>query len=79
MSSLLVLLASCSSKTKEQPKAKMSKVPSRIEAMAEEDVYTKDGTVDYKGNPANKKKTGTWKACPYILGTELNYVNFPLE
>ncbi|OWM68757.1 protein NRT1/ PTR FAMILY 8.1-like [Punica granatum] len=38
--------------------------------MEEEDVYTKDGTVDYKGNPANKKKTGTWKACPYILGIE---------
>ncbi|KAK4789822.1 hypothetical protein SAY86_017126 [Trapa natans] len=38
--------------------------------MAEEDVYTKDGTVDYRGNPANKKKTGTWKACPYILGNE---------
>ncbi|KAI8523634.1 hypothetical protein RHMOL_Rhmol13G0089400 [Rhododendron molle] len=36
----------------------------------EEDNYTKDGTVDYRGNPANKKKTGTWKACPYILGTE---------
>lgn len=40
------------------------------EAMAEEDIYTKDGTVDYKNNPANKKKTGTWKACPYILGNE---------
>ncbi|KAI6671013.1 hypothetical protein NL676_005898 [Syzygium grande] len=38
--------------------------------MGEEDVYTKDGTVDYKGNPANKKKTGTWKACPFILGNE---------
>lgn len=35
----------------------------------EEDNYTKDGTVDYHGNPANRKKTGTWKACPYILGT----------
>lgn len=35
----------------------------------EEDVYTKDGTVDYKNNPANKNTTGTWKACPYILGT----------
>lgn len=34
----------------------------------EEDVYTKDGTVDYKNNPANKKITGTWMACPYILG-----------
>ncbi|KAL6967638.1 hypothetical protein U1Q18_033447 [Sarracenia purpurea var. burkii] len=38
--------------------------------MAEEDNYTKDGTVDYRGNPANKKKTGTWKACPFILGNE---------
>lgn len=35
-----------------------------------DDVYTKDGTVDYRGNPANKKKTGTWKACPFILGNE---------
>ena len=34
----------------------------------EEDLYTKDGTVDYKNNPANKKTTGTWKACPFILG-----------
>jgi hypothetical protein len=36
--------------------------------MEEEDVYSKDGTVDYLGNPANRKKTGTWKACPFILG-----------
>ncbi|GMN23862.1 hypothetical protein TIFTF001_000298 [Ficus carica] len=35
-----------------------------------DDVYTKDGTVDHRGNPANKKKTGTWKACPFILGNE---------
>ncbi|KAL1308588.1 hypothetical protein HN51_050573 [Arachis hypogaea] len=34
------------------------------------DVYTKDGTVDYKGNPANKNETGTWRACPFILGNE---------
>ncbi|QCE00864.1 solute carrier family 15 [Vigna unguiculata] len=38
--------------------------------MAEEDVYTKDGTVDYLGNPANRKETGTWRACPFILGNE---------
>ncbi|KAI9117726.1 hypothetical protein K1719_011141 [Acacia pycnantha] len=38
--------------------------------MAEEEVYTKDGTVDFRGNPANKKKSGTWKACPFILGNE---------
>ncbi|ESW18736.1 hypothetical protein PHAVU_006G065900 [Phaseolus vulgaris] len=38
--------------------------------MAEDDGYTKDGTVDYCGNPANKKETGTWRACPFILGNE---------
>ncbi|KAJ7964128.1 Protein NRT1/ PTR FAMILY 8.1 [Quillaja saponaria] len=38
--------------------------------MGEDDIYTKDGTVDYHGNPANKKETGTWKACPFILGNE---------
>lgn len=36
----------------------------------EEDVYTKDGTVNYLNEPANKYKTGTWKACPFILGNE---------
>ncbi|VFR03361.1 unnamed protein product [Cuscuta campestris] len=36
----------------------------------DEDLYTKDGTVDYKGNPARKRETGTWKACPFILGNE---------
>ncbi|RWW23686.1 hypothetical protein GW17_00012063 [Ensete ventricosum] len=36
----------------------------------EEDiVYTKDGTTDLHGNPAIKKDTGNWRACPYILGT----------
>ncbi|KAJ4970992.1 hypothetical protein NE237_004091 [Protea cynaroides] len=38
--------------------------------MAEEDIYTKDGTVDYRGRPANKKTTGTWRVVPYILGNE---------
>ena len=32
------------------------------------DMYTQDGTVDRKGNPAVKKDTGNWRACPYILG-----------
>ncbi|CAK9177864.1 unnamed protein product [Ilex paraguariensis] len=41
-----------------------------MESMAEDDIYTKDGTVDYRKNPANKKETGTWKACPYILVNE---------
>ncbi|GFP93713.1 protein nrt1/ ptr family 8.1 [Phtheirospermum japonicum] len=35
--------------------------------MAEEDNYTKDGTVDYQNWPANRKKTRTWKVCPFIL------------
>ncbi|XP_027110467.1 protein NRT1/ PTR FAMILY 8.2 [Coffea arabica] len=38
--------------------------------MEADDYYTKDGTVDYRKNPADKRKTGTWKACPYILGNE---------
>ncbi|CAI0471222.1 unnamed protein product [Linum tenue] len=36
----------------------------------EETLYTKDGTTDFHGNPAIKTNTGTWKACPYILGNE---------
>ncbi|KMZ76168.1 putative peptide transporter, Protein NRT1/ PTR FAMILY 8.8 [Zostera marina] len=36
----------------------------------EEDLYTKDGTLDYNGNPAIRAQTGTWKACPYILVNE---------
>ncbi|XP_022948150.1 protein NRT1/ PTR FAMILY 8.1-like [Cucurbita moschata] len=39
--------------------------------MEEEDsIYTQDGTVDYRGDPAIRSQTGTWKACPYILGNE---------
>ncbi|XP_050215050.1 protein NRT1/ PTR FAMILY 8.1-like [Mercurialis annua] len=38
--------------------------------MTEDNVYAQDGTVDFKGNPANKKETGHWKACRFILGTE---------
>ncbi|XP_057504480.1 protein NRT1/ PTR FAMILY 8.1-like [Actinidia eriantha] len=38
--------------------------------MGEEDTFTKDGTTDFHNHPAIKKKTGTWKACPYILGNE---------
>ncbi|KAK1298672.1 Peptide transporter PTR1 [Acorus calamus] len=34
------------------------------------DTYTQDGTTDRHGNPANRKKTGNWKACPYILANE---------
>ena len=33
-----------------------------------EDCLVKDGTLDLHGNPADKKKTGNWKACIFILG-----------
>ncbi|KAL0378313.1 UNVERIFIED_CONTAM: protein NRT1/ PTR FAMILY 8.1 [Sesamum radiatum] len=38
--------------------------------MADEGKYTKDGTLDFRNNPANKKITGAWKACPFILGNQ---------
>lgn len=34
----------------------------------EDGLYTEDGTIDIHKNPANKKKTGNWKACRFILG-----------
>ncbi|KAK4731109.1 hypothetical protein R3W88_024097 [Solanum pinnatisectum] len=37
-----------------------------------DDAYTKDGTTDINKAPANKKKTGTWKACFFILGEEIS-------
>lgn len=39
-------------------------------AMEEDSLITTDGTVNYRGNPAKKSETGTWRACPYILGNE---------
>ncbi|XP_024963434.1 protein NRT1/ PTR FAMILY 8.3-like [Cynara cardunculus var. scolymus] len=33
-------------------------------------LYTGDGSVDVKGNPVLKSNTGTWRACPFILGNE---------
>ncbi|KAK6125960.1 hypothetical protein DH2020_040268 [Rehmannia glutinosa] len=38
--------------------------------MEDEDIYTRDGTVDIRKKPANKEKTGNWKACRFILVTE---------
>ncbi|ONK62100.1 uncharacterized protein A4U43_C07F360 [Asparagus officinalis] len=35
-----------------------------------EDNYTQDGTTDLHGNPALKRNTGRWRACPYILANE---------
>ncbi|XP_076922511.1 protein NRT1/ PTR FAMILY 8.3-like [Bidens hawaiensis] len=36
----------------------------------ESSLYTGDGSVDIKGQPVLKSNTGTWKACPFILGNE---------
>ena len=30
--------------------------------------YTGDGSVDLKGHPVLKSRTGNWRACPFILG-----------
>ncbi|RVX19345.1 Protein NRT1/ PTR family 5.2 [Vitis vinifera] len=33
--------------------------------------YTKDGTVDLKGRPILRSKTGRWRACSFIVGYEM--------
>lgn len=38
--------------------------------MTDNDIYTNDGTVTIKNERAIRKKTGNWKACPFILGNE---------
>lgn len=30
--------------------------------------YTQDGTVDLKGRPVLRSKTGKWRACYFIVG-----------
>uniref|UniRef100_A0A7N0T2Y3 Peptide transporter 1 n=2 Tax=Kalanchoe fedtschenkoi TaxID=63787 RepID=A0A7N0T2Y3_KALFE len=50
-----------------------SQEPSRgnsLIAMAEDELHTQDGTVDIRNKPADKAKTGNWKACKFILGNE---------
>lgn len=32
----------------------------------------RDGTVDFRGNPADKRRTGGWKAAPLIFGSSHN-------
>ena len=38
------------------------------------DDYTKDGTVDLRGNPVRRSQRGRWKACSFVIGM---YYNFP--
>jgi len=40
----------------------------------EEDIYTQDGTINIYRKPANKEKTGNWKACWFILGIRLIFI-----
>ncbi|KAF7110429.1 hypothetical protein CFC21_110536 [Triticum aestivum] len=44
----------------------------RLPAEAAE-AYTTDGTLDFDGNPALKNRTGGWRACRAVLGTEFCY------
>lgn len=45
----------------------MAMVEEKGSANGEED-YTQDGTVDLKGRPVLRSKTGRWKACSFIVG-----------
>lgn len=42
----------------------------RLSEDGREGLYTGDGSVDIDGNPCLKDRTGNWRACPFILGTE---------
>lgn len=33
-----------------------------------DDQYTQDGTVDLKGNPVRRSKSGGWTACSFVVG-----------
>jgi hypothetical protein len=45
----------------------MVMVEEKGSASGEQD-YTQDGTVDLKGRPVLRSKTGRWKACSFIVG-----------
>ncbi|KAF7103236.1 hypothetical protein CFC21_104247 [Triticum aestivum] len=37
------------------------------------EAYTTDGSLDFDGNPALKNRTGGWRACRAVLGTDFCY------
>jgi hypothetical protein len=41
--------------------------------------FTGDGTVDRKGNMANRQRTGGWRAAPLIFGTYVTSCNSNLH
>ena len=50
-------------------------------AVAEEsgvDGYTKDGTVDLKGNPVRRSHRGGWSACFFIVGKLIKTISLIL-
>ncbi|GAU13946.1 hypothetical protein TSUD_262730, partial [Trifolium subterraneum] len=46
----------------------MEDISLKDDLVKEDGLYTEDGTIDIHKKPANKKKTGNWKACRFILG-----------
>jgi hypothetical protein len=38
------------------------------------DEYTKDGTVDLRGNPVLRSKRGGWTACSFVVGKYYTYL-----
>ncbi|KAK7378497.1 hypothetical protein VNO80_03939 [Phaseolus coccineus] len=48
----------------------MAMIEEKGPAKGNED-YTQDGTVDLKGRPVLRTKTGKWKACSFIVGYEV--------
>ena len=38
--------------------------------------YTQDGTVDLKGKPILKSKSGGWNACSFVVGISLSHYKF---
>lgn len=43
------------------------------------DDYTKDGTVDLRGNPVRRSQRGRWKACSFVIGMYYNYPYFQIS
>ncbi|XP_066362911.1 protein NRT1/ PTR FAMILY 5.1 [Miscanthus floridulus] len=41
-----------------------------MEEEAKQDAYTKDGSVDLRGQPVLASQTGRWKACAFLVGYE---------
>ncbi|XP_022143759.1 protein NRT1/ PTR FAMILY 5.2-like [Momordica charantia] len=49
----------------------MGGVAEEVEGGVVNDDYTQDGSVDLKGNPVLRRKTGRWKACSFIIVYEV--------